>query len=141
MRRPALRDADDRAAAEVGLETLSDEEWLNHFGRFNPLPGQPGPVAMRYHGHQFRTYNPDIGDEAPAGLERLAARGARIEELLLEHDGLTEAGARGLCRYLLTPSGCVRVLHGLGRLRLSASTRLKRRGSSPSLRPAAGSSN
>src|SRR5690606_32644000 len=29
---------------------------------FEPLPGQPGPVAMRYHGHQFRVYNPDIGD-------------------------------------------------------------------------------
>ncbi|MCA3701323.1 MAG: YdiU family protein, partial [Brevundimonas sp.] len=27
-----------------------------------PLPGQPGPIAMRYHGHQFRSYNPDLGD-------------------------------------------------------------------------------
>lgn len=57
-----LRLRNDRAAAEVGLETLSDAEWLAHFGRFEPLPGQPGPVAMRYHGHQFRVYNPDIGD-------------------------------------------------------------------------------
>lgn len=57
-----LRLRNDRAAAEVGLETLSDAEWLAHFGRFEPLPGQPGPTAMRYHGHQFRVYNPDIGD-------------------------------------------------------------------------------
>ncbi|MBD3832724.1 protein adenylyltransferase SelO family protein [Brevundimonas bullata] len=57
-----LRVRNDRAAATVGLETLSDDEWLSHFGRFQPLPGQPGPVAMRYHGHQFRAYNPDIGD-------------------------------------------------------------------------------
>nr|WP_312052451.1 YdiU family protein [Brevundimonas diminuta] len=57
-----LRLRNDRAAAEVGLETLSDAEWIAHFGRFEPLPGQPGPVAMRYHGHQFRVYNPDIGD-------------------------------------------------------------------------------
>jgi len=57
-----LRLRNDRAAAQVGLETLSDAEWLAHFGRFEPLPGQPGPVAMRYHGHQFRVYNPDIGD-------------------------------------------------------------------------------
>lgn len=57
-----LRLRNDRAAATVGLETLSDAEWLAHFGRFQPLPGQPGPVAMRYHGHQFRVYNPDIGD-------------------------------------------------------------------------------
>lgn len=57
-----LRFRNDRAAATVGLETLTDAEWLAHFGRFDPLPGQPGPVAMRYHGHQFRTYNPDLGD-------------------------------------------------------------------------------
>ncbi len=57
-----LRFRNDRAAATVGLETLTDAEWTAHFGRFEPLPGQPGPVAMRYHGHQFRTYNPDLGD-------------------------------------------------------------------------------
>ncbi|HZV83497.1 MAG TPA: YdiU family protein [Brevundimonas sp.] len=57
-----LRVRNDRAAATVGLETLSDAEWIAHFGRFEPLPGQPGPNAMRYHGHQFRSYNPDLGD-------------------------------------------------------------------------------
>ncbi|RZJ32300.1 MAG: YdiU family protein [Brevundimonas sp.] len=57
-----LRFRNDRAAATVGLETLTDAEWIDHFARFTPLPGQPGPVAMRYHGHQFRTYNPDLGD-------------------------------------------------------------------------------
>ena len=57
-----LRRRNDRAAATVGLETLTDAEWIAHFGRFEPLPGQPGPIAMRYHGHQFRTYNPDLGD-------------------------------------------------------------------------------
>jgi len=57
-----LRFRNDRAAAEVGLDSLSDDEWIAHFGRFKPLPGQPGPVAMRYHGHQFRSYNADLGD-------------------------------------------------------------------------------
>ncbi len=57
-----LRIRNDRAAATVGLDSLTDVEWIAHFGRFEPLPGQPGPVAMRYHGHQFRTYNPDLGD-------------------------------------------------------------------------------
>ena len=60
--RTVLRFRNDRAAATVGLETLSDAEWIAAFGRFEPLPGQPGPIAMRYHGHQFRTYNPDLGD-------------------------------------------------------------------------------
>ena len=30
---------------------------------FEPLNGNlPQPLALRYHGHQFRHYNPDIGD-------------------------------------------------------------------------------
>lgn len=58
-----LRFRNDRAAASVGLEGLTDAEWLAHFARFAPLPdNQPGPLAMRYHGHQFRSYNPDLGD-------------------------------------------------------------------------------
>ena len=57
-----LRYRNDSAAASVGLDTLTDQEWIDHFGRFRPLPGQPGPIAMRYHGHQFRQYNPDLGD-------------------------------------------------------------------------------
>jgi len=58
-----LRYRNDRAAATVGLQDLSDAEWLAAFGRFAPLPGnQPQPLAMRYHGHQFRSYNPDLGD-------------------------------------------------------------------------------
>ena len=58
-----LRFRNQRAAASVGLEALTDEEWLAHFARFEPLPrNQPAPLAMRYHGHQFRSYNPEIGD-------------------------------------------------------------------------------
>ncbi|WP_425994738.1 protein adenylyltransferase SelO [Caulobacter sp. DWR1-3-2b1] len=58
-----LRFRNDRAAATVGLDGLSDAEWIAAFGRFEPLPGnQPQPLAMRYHGHQFRSYNPDLGD-------------------------------------------------------------------------------
>ena len=43
--------------------TLTDEEWLEHFGRFEPLPGSfAEPLALRYHGHQFQVYNPQLGD-------------------------------------------------------------------------------
>jgi uncharacterized protein YdiU (UPF0061 family) len=53
----------DRWASEVGLADLSPEEWTRHFGRFEPLPDNlPQPLALRYHGHQFRVYNPQIGD-------------------------------------------------------------------------------
>ncbi len=58
-----IRFRNDRAAATVGLDGLTDEEWRAAFARFEPLPGnQPEPLATRYHGHQFRVYNPDLGD-------------------------------------------------------------------------------
>ncbi len=58
-----LRFRNDRAAATVGLDTLSDDEWIAHFGRFEPLPDNLDPsLAQRYHGHQFRVYNPELGD-------------------------------------------------------------------------------
>ncbi len=58
-----LRYRNQRAAASVGLDEFGDAEWIAHFGRFQPLPGSlPEPLALRYHGHQFRSYNPDLGD-------------------------------------------------------------------------------
>ncbi len=58
-----LRYRNDRWAQSVGLDELSDAEWVDHFGRFAPLEGSlERPLALRYHGHQFRVYNPDIGD-------------------------------------------------------------------------------
>lgn len=61
--RADLRFRNDRWAARVGLDGLSDTDWIRHFARFEPLPGNlPEPLALRYHGHQFRSYNPDLGD-------------------------------------------------------------------------------
>ena len=58
-----LRYRNQRWAARVGLDQLDDAEWTQHFGRFVPLPGSfPEPLALRYHGHQFRVYNPQLGD-------------------------------------------------------------------------------
>ncbi len=49
-----------RWAARVGLDEI---DWDKHFARFEPLSGNlPQPLALRYHGHQFRHYNPEIGD-------------------------------------------------------------------------------
>ncbi|GHA98577.1 UPF0061 protein [Algimonas arctica] len=55
-----LRYSDDHSAAAIGLD---DVDWVARFGRFEPFDGSlPEPRALRYHGHQFRHYNPDIGD-------------------------------------------------------------------------------
>ncbi len=80
-----LRFRNDRWATTVGLESLSDEDWLRHFGRFDPLPdNMPEPLALRYHGHQFRVYNPEIGDgrgflfaQMRDGLDRLLDLGTK----------------------------------------------------------------
>ena len=58
-----LRFRNDAAAATTGLAALDDAAWSRHFGHFDPLPGSLAtPLALRYHGHQFRSYNPDLGD-------------------------------------------------------------------------------
>ncbi|MDK2767649.1 MAG: YdiU family protein [Sphingomonas sp.] len=85
--RTILRFRNDRAAAEVGLDVLSDDQWLRHFGRFEALPGNlPRPLAMRYHGHQFRVYNPELGD----------GRGFTFAQMRRGADGtLMELGTKG----------------------------------------------
>lgn len=81
-----LRFRNDRWAAATGLAHLSDEDWLRHFGRFEPLPENlPQPLAMRYHGHQFRVYNPEIGD----------GRGFLYAQLRGGDDRLLDLGTKG----------------------------------------------
>ena len=81
-----LRFRNDRAAASVGLQDLSEPQWLQHFGRFEPLQGSlEQPLALRYHGHQFRSYNPEIGD----------GRGFLFAQLRDGQDRLLDLGTKG----------------------------------------------
>ncbi|MGL4314097.1 MAG: protein adenylyltransferase SelO [Sphingomonas sp.] len=81
-----LRFRNDRAAADVGLAHLDDADWCRHFGRFEPLPDNlTQPLALRYHGHQFRVYNPDIGD----------GRGFLFAQLRDVRDRLMDLGTKG----------------------------------------------
>ncbi|KQU55869.1 selenoprotein O [Sphingomonas sp. Leaf339] len=85
-----LRFRTDRAAADVGLDTLTDVEWLAHFGEFRPLPGTlPQPLALRYHGHQFRNYNPDIGDGRGFTFAQMRGRDGRLMDLGTKGSGQT----------------------------------------------------
>ena len=81
-----LRFRNDRWAATVGLDGYDDAAWIRHFGRFEPLPdNMPEPLALRYHGHQFRVYNPEIGD----------GRGFLFAQLRDGHDRLLDLGTKG----------------------------------------------
>jgi len=54
-----LRYRNQRAAASVGLEGLSDDQWVDHFGRFVPIPGSlETPLALRYTGTSSRPTTP-----------------------------------------------------------------------------------
>lgn len=103
-----LRYRNDHAAASVGLEGLSDAEWIVHFGRFSPLPdNQPVPLAMRYHGHQFRVYNPDLGDGRGFLFAQLREAGSdRLLDLATKGSGQTPWSRSGDGR--LTLKGGVR---------------------------------
>ncbi len=58
-----LRYRNQKWAGKVGLSGLTDQEWIEHFSEFKPLPENlEKPQALRYHGHQFTHYNPDLGD-------------------------------------------------------------------------------
>ena len=55
-----LRYADEHSAGKIGLDGV---DWTARYGRFEPFDGSlQEPLALRYHGHQFRNYNPEIGD-------------------------------------------------------------------------------
>ena len=66
--------------------SLGDVDWERHFARFEPLPGNlPKPLALRYHGHQFRQYNPEIGD----------GRGFLFAQVRDERGRLLDLGTKG----------------------------------------------
>jgi len=85
-----LRFRNDRWGAAVGLAELSDEAWVRHFARFEPLPDNlPQPLALRYHGHQFRVYNPEIGDGRGFTFAQLRDDAGRLLDLGTKGSGLT----------------------------------------------------
>jgi uncharacterized protein YdiU (UPF0061 family) len=74
-----------RWAERVGLE-LDEAGWARHFCRFEALPDNLSEaLALRYHGHQFRVYNPDIGD----------GRGFTFAQLRDDRDRLIDLGTKG----------------------------------------------
>jgi uncharacterized protein YdiU (UPF0061 family) len=111
-----LRWRNDRAAASVGLAELSHDEWADHFGRFQPLPGNlPDPLAQRYHGHQFRVYNPDLGDGRGFTFAQLREAGSgRLLDLATKGSGVTPWSRSGDGR--LTLKGGVREVLAAGML-------------------------
>jgi serine/tyrosine/threonine adenylyltransferase len=54
-----LRFRNDDILAQLGLTQVTDEDFIEAFGKFQ---GREPFLSMRYHGYQFGTYNPALGD-------------------------------------------------------------------------------
>ncbi|MBS0480603.1 MAG: YdiU family protein [Proteobacteria bacterium] len=102
-----LRFRNRRWDTAVGLDGLSDQQWTAHFGRFDPLADNlPQPLALRYHGHQFRVYNPELGDGRGFLFAQLRDGADRLLDLGTKGSGQTPWSRQGDGR--LTLKGAVR---------------------------------
>ncbi len=102
-----LRFRNDRHDVTIGLDHLSDADWITHFGRFTPLPQNlPQPLALRYHGHQFRHYNPDLGDGRGFLFAQMRDASGRLLDLGTKGSGQTPWSRAGDGR--LTLKGAMR---------------------------------
>jgi serine/tyrosine/threonine adenylyltransferase len=105
--RHAARYQNQRAAASVGLDQLSDDEWEQHFARLQALPRNlTEPLALRYHGHQFQSYNPWLGDGRGFLHAQLLDKPGRLLDLGTKGSGTTPYSRGGDGR--LTLKGAVR---------------------------------
>ncbi len=88
--RATLRFRNRRWDRAVGLDDLDDRQWAAHFARFEPLAENlPCPLALRYHGHQFRVYNPEIGDGRGFLFAQMRDAEGRLLDLGTKGSGLT----------------------------------------------------
>ncbi len=94
-------------AARMNLE-MPEADWVKTFGKFQPLANNLSkPLALRYHGHQFMTYNPNLGDGRGFLFAQLNILG-KLYDLGTKGSGTTPYSRRGDGR--LTLKGAVREL-------------------------------
>jgi len=102
-----LRYRNQRWAQRVGLHDLTASEWEAHFAALQPLPGSvPERLALRYHGHQFRHFNPQLGDGRGFLLAQMRDDAGRLLDLGTKGSGRTPWSRGGDGR--LTLKGGVR---------------------------------
>ena len=102
-----IRHKNLRWQEKLGLPVLTDDQWKEHFARFEPLPRNLSHCyAMRYHGHQFGTYNPDLGDGRGFLFAQLQSPGGNWLDLGTKGSGQTPYSRQGDGR--LTLKGGVR---------------------------------
>jgi uncharacterized protein YdiU (UPF0061 family) len=116
-----LRFRNDDILAQIGLNPsdVSDRHFIEAFGQFGPKRSDPTPpLALRYHGYQFRSYNPFLGDGRGFLYGQLRGHDGRLYDFGTKGSGPTPYSRGGDGR--LTLKGGVReilaseALHALG---------------------------
>ncbi len=104
-----LRFRNNRAASLLNFEKINDEDWVSFFGKFRRFPGvKHDPIALKYHGHQFGYYNPELGDGRGFLLSQFQDDNQNIWDLGTKGSGQTNFSRGGDGR--LTLKGAVREL-------------------------------
>ena len=104
-----LRFRNNRASKLIGLDQLTNNQWIDHFGKFLKFPKvSHKPLVLKYHGHQFGQYNPDLGDGRGFLLCQILAKNNILWDLGTKGSGQTKYSRNGDGR--LTLKGAVREL-------------------------------
>jgi len=98
-----LRFRNDDIVAQLGLENVTDDHFIEAFGRFEKR--EPF-LAMRYHGYQFGTYNSALGDGRGFLYGQVRAQDGELYDLGTKGSGTTPYSRGGDGR--LTLKGGVR---------------------------------
>lgn len=117
--RPFLVAFNPEAAALLDLDPAcaKDPDFVNYFGGRKLLPGSE-PLAMKYTGHQFGVYNPDLGDGRGLLLGEVVNTRGEAWDLHLKGAGKTPYSRFGDGRAVLR--SCIReylgseAMHSLG---------------------------
>ncbi|MCM0611453.1 YdiU family protein [Marinobacter sediminum] len=117
-----LRDArmvcfNHKLAEQMGFHTQTEEDWTQIGAGAELLEGMD-PVAMKYTGHQFGAYNPELGDGRGLLLWETIGPDDRRWDWHLKGAGMTPYSRFGDGRAVLRSSIreylCSEAMHGLG---------------------------
>ena len=104
-------------AASMGFHTLSESDWTAIGAGTELLEGMD-PVAMKYTGHQFGVYNPDLGDGRGLLLWETVGPDGRRWDWHLKGAGTTPysrfGDGRAVLRSTIREYLCSEAMHGLG---------------------------
>ncbi|MBK1874190.1 YdiU family protein [Marinobacter sp. 1-3A] len=106
-----------KLAQEMGFHVSNEADWANIGGGAELLEGMD-PVAMKYTGHQFGTYNPELGDGRGLLLWETVGPDNRRWDWHLKGAGTTPysrfGDGRAVLRSTIREYLCSEAMHGLG---------------------------